>query len=59
LEHRSDDQEETVTKRLDAYEAQTSALLPYYEQQGLLKTVDGSKSPDEVTQQIRGALATR
>ena len=49
LEHRADDQEETVKKRLDAYDAQTAALLPYYEKLGVLRRVDGVGSPKEVT----------
>jgi adenylate kinase len=49
LEHRADDQEETVKKRLDAYDAQTAALLPHYEKLGLLRRVDGVGSPSEIT----------
>lgn len=52
LEHRADDQPETVAKRLDAYEAMTAALLPYYEAKGLLRRVDGTLSPSEVTKEI-------
>jgi adenylate kinase len=52
LEHRADDQPETVAKRLDAYEAMTAALLPYYEAKGLLRRVDGTLSPGEVTKEI-------
>jgi adenylate kinase len=52
LEHRADDQPETVAKRLDAYEAMTAALLPYYQAKGLLRRVDGTLSPSDVTQQI-------
>jgi adenylate kinase len=52
LEHRADDQPETVAKRLDAYEAMTAALLPYYEAKGLLRRVDGTLSPSEVTKDI-------
>jgi len=56
LVHRSDDREETVAKRLDEYEAMTAALLPHYEQLGLLRRVDGVGKPDEVTARIREAL---
>jgi adenylate kinase len=56
LEHRADDQPETVAKRLDAYDNMTSALLPYYQAKGLLKRVDGTKSPSDVTKQIYSAL---
>ena len=56
LEHRADDQPETVAKRLDAYEAMTAALLPYYEAKGLLRRVDGTLSPSEVTNEILKSL---
>jgi len=56
LEHRADDQPETVAKRLDAYEAMTAALLPYYEAKGLLRRVDGTLSPSEVTKEILQCL---
>jgi adenylate kinase len=56
LEHRADDQPETVGKRLDAYEAMTSALLPYYESKGLLRRVDGVGKPEEVTARLLSTL---
>jgi adenylate kinase len=56
LEHRADDQEETVSKRLDAYDAVTAALLPHYSQKSLLKRVDGTGSPAEVTARIVAVL---
>jgi adenylate kinase len=59
LEHRGDDQPETVGKRLDAYEAMTAALLPYYEQKGLLRRVDGTLPPGEVTRQILQVIKTQ
>lgn len=56
LEHRADDHEETVSKRLDAYDAVTAALLPHYSQKGLLKRVDGTGEPAEVTARIVAVL---
>jgi adenylate kinase len=56
LEHRADDQPETVAKRLDAYEAMTAALLPYYKAKGLLRRVDGKLSPSEVNAEILKVL---
>jgi adenylate kinase len=52
LEHRDDDRPEAVAKRLDAYESMTAALLPYYEQRGLLRRVDGIGKPAEITERI-------
>src|SRR5450432_2626851 len=56
LEHRADDQAETVKKRLDQYDAMTAALLPHYEELGLLRRVDGVGSPTEITGRILAAL---
>jgi len=56
LEHRADDMPETVGKRLDAYEAMTAALLPYYQEKGLLRRVDGVGKPEEVTARVLAAL---
>ena len=56
LEHRADDRPEAVGKRLDAYEAMTAALLPFYEKKGLLRRVDGVGAPQEVTKRVLSAL---
>lgn len=56
LNHRVDDQEETVKARLDQYDAMTAALLPHYDGKGLLKTVDGVGKPADVTERIFEAL---
>ncbi|HMA95248.1 MAG TPA: adenylate kinase, partial [Polyangiaceae bacterium] len=57
LVHRADDQEQTVTKRLDEYDAMTAALLPFYRKAGLLKRVDGVGSPKEVTERLLAVIA--
>jgi len=57
LEHRADDQAETVKKRLDQYDAMTAALLPHYDKLGLLRRVDGVGSPKEITARILAALS--
>ena len=56
LEHRADDRPEAVGKRLDAYEAMTAALLPFYEGKGLLRRVDGVGKPEDVTARVLSAL---
>ena len=53
---RKDDNAETVASRLKAYHAQTAPLLPYYKEQGALKSVDGMADIDEVTRQIEAVL---
>jgi adenylate kinase len=49
---RPDDRAEAVTVRLEAYRKQTAPILPYYRVKGLLKTVDGMASTEEVARQI-------
>lgn len=56
LEHRADDRPQAVAKRLDAYEAMTAALLPYYEHKGILRRVDGVGTPGEVTARVLNSL---
>ncbi len=53
---RADDNAETVTKRLAAYHAQTAPLLPFYDAQGKLKVVDGTKDIAEVTRELEVIL---
>lgn len=53
---RDDDTVEAATKRLDDYEAITSQLVPFYEERGLLRRVDGERSVDEVFEDIRAIL---
>ncbi|MGH1481751.1 MAG: adenylate kinase [Geminicoccales bacterium] len=49
---RSDDTAEAVRTRLGSYHSQTAPLLPYYRNKGVLRTVDGMRDIDDVTQQI-------
>jgi adenylate kinase len=53
---RADDKEETVRARLDAYNAQTAPILPYYREKGLLRGVDGMEEIEEVGRQIDAVL---
>lgn len=54
---RKDDNAEAVRTRLQAYEAQTAPLLPFYEARGLLRRIDGMAPIEEVTAAISRALA--
>jgi len=56
LVHRADDTEVAVKKRLDAYARDTSAVIPFYEKEGVLKRVDGVGDVGEVTKRIFAAL---
>ncbi|MDR3505199.1 MAG: adenylate kinase [Acidocella sp.] len=53
---RPDDKAETVHARLEAYNAQTAPILPYYKAKGRLFTVDGMAEMDEVERQIEAVL---
>ncbi len=52
LYQRDDDKEETIRKRLDVYEKQTSPLLEYYKNSGKLMEVAGDVPIDEVYENI-------
>jgi len=49
---RADDNEDVLRNRLANYRAQTEALLPYYESQGKVRSVDGLASIDRVAGEI-------
>ncbi len=53
---RPDDNEETVKTRLAAYHAQTEPLLPYYLEQGILRSVDAMAGIDDVAARMREAV---
>jgi adenylate kinase len=53
---RDDDTIETVTNRLNVYESQTAPLIEYYRAKGLLREVNGNRSPDEVFAEIHEIL---
>ncbi|MGA2090721.1 MAG: adenylate kinase [Endomicrobiales bacterium] len=48
LIQRSDDNEQTIRQRLTVYHQQTSPLIEYYSKRGILHTVDGSRTVNEV-----------
>lgn len=56
FEIRKDDNRETVQDRLKNYQSQTSPLLPYYGEMGLLRTVDGMSEIQEVRAVIHNIL---
>ena len=53
---REDDQPDAIRKRLEAYERDTEPLLSFYGSRGLLVTVDGDQSPDDVTRAIEAVV---
>ena len=56
FKRRPDDREETVRTRLAEYRAKTAPILPYYQQRGLVRRVDGMAGVDDVSLQIDSIL---
>lgn len=56
LVHRKDDTAEAVQTRVSKYHSETAPIVPFYQDKGILKRVDGAASPDEVTQRISSVL---
>ena len=56
LFERPDDVEEKIRQRLDLHATTISAILPYYDRQGLVRHVDAAPGPDAVAEAIRGAV---
>jgi adenylate kinase len=52
LVQRADDNSETVRARLATYDEQTRPLIEYYQAAGLLRTVDGTREPEVIYQDI-------
>jgi adenylate kinase len=53
---RADDTQEAVTTRLAKYHAETTPIIPFYADKGILKRVDGVGDPNVVTERIKAVL---
>lgn len=58
LIQRDDDQPDVVRNRLAVYHEKTAPLIDYYDSRGLLRRVDGTRSPAQVHDHIRALIAT-
>ena len=56
FKRRPDDNAETVSTRMAEYRAKTAPILPFYEQRGLVRRVDGMGEMDVVGAQIAALL---
>jgi adenylate kinase len=56
LIQREDDRESTIRRRLQVYEAETAPLLTYYRHRGLLTSIDGAASIDQVAARVDDVL---
>ncbi|HVS18316.1 MAG TPA: adenylate kinase [Planctomycetota bacterium] len=52
LYQRKDDSEDVVGRRLEVYREQTAPLLDFYEQRGILESIDGDRPPEVVLADI-------
>jgi adenylate kinase len=58
LIQRDDDLPDVVQNRLGVYHEKTAPLIEYYDNQGLMRRIDGTRSPTEVHDHIRAVIAT-
>jgi adenylate kinase len=56
FKRRPDDNEATVRTRMSEYRAKTAPILPYYEERGLVRRVDGMARVEEVAAAIDAIL---
>jgi adenylate kinase len=56
---RADDTPDSVNRRLDLYESQTSPLIDHYSKLGLLAVVNGVGHPDHVFKRLCDAIEAR
>jgi adenylate kinase len=56
---REDDTEESIRRRLDVYHKYTEPLKDYYDEKGILVTVDAMRDIPEVTQDLLRAVEKR
>jgi adenylate kinase len=56
LVHRKDDTKEAVATRVGKYHSETSPIIPFYLEKGILKRVDGVGDPDAITERITAVL---
>ena len=56
LVQRTDDREEKVRARLEAFHRDTAAVVPYYENKGLVRRVDGVGPLDDVFARLANAI---
>lgn len=55
---RADDTDEAIAQRLGLYESETRPVLEWFESRGLLVTVDGLGTEEEVTERLFAAVDT-
>jgi adenylate kinase len=59
LVQRDDDCAESISNRLSVYDQQTSPLKSFFDERGLLRSIDGCRAVGEIQQQIQRVLGER
>jgi adenylate kinase len=58
LIQRDDDKPDVIRNRLNVYHDQTEPLIDFYDEQGVMRRIDGTRPPVEVNDHIRAVIAT-
>lgn len=56
---RDDDTESAIRRRLELYERETAPLIDWFDTRGLLASLEGTGTPDEVTDRLVGEVDRR
>ena len=54
---RSDDNEDTIKRRLDVYQNQTAPLQDFYKKNGIYKAINGTGSVNDIFSDIKAAIS--
>jgi adenylate kinase len=58
LVQRDDDKADVIKNRLEVYHSKTKPLVAYYDEQGLMRRIDGTREAADVNDHIRAVIAT-
>lgn len=56
MERRSDDNEETLKRRLAAFHSQTEPVIDYYQRTGILSPIDATRDAQQVWAQLESLI---
>ena len=56
IQNRPDDTEDVIRRRLVVYEEQTAPTIDYYQLKGILRSVDGDRELNAVSQQLKSIV---
>lgn len=57
LQHRADDNEEVISKRLNVFDQNTAPVMESFRKRGILVSIDAAKKPEEIFQNVIASLA--